>query len=237
MWNNKRVGVIIPAAGSGSRMGGGQAKQFYEIEGKVVLLRVLEAFHFAPEPDLIAVAVRDGDRTIVQDLVSKHRLSKVVAIVTGGKERQDSVWNALHSLLDEKVQIVLIHDAARPFVSGRLIREICKGAEMYGAAIPGIIPKDTIKRSDEKDFVESTLPRDSLRLIQTPQGFDVKILRNAFDQAMKSGYYGTDESSLVERAGSSVRILDGSYDNMKITTPEDLHLAGFLARRLDQERA
>jgi 2-C-methyl-D-erythritol 4-phosphate cytidylyltransferase len=225
MYKNKSVGVIIPAAGEGKRMGGTQAKQFIEIEQKPLLVHTIEQFQHAPEVDCIVLVASNNMLGILSEIVSKYRLSKVVDVVCGGKERQDSVWNGLQRLKESNVDLVLVHDSVRPFVVKRMITDVCDAALRFGAAAPGIEPKDTIKTVDEKGKVLSTLKRNDLRVIQTPQAFQFPVLFEAFERAITDNFYATDDTGLVERNGGHVQIVPGSYENIKITTPEDLEFA------------
>ncbi len=237
MWNGKRVAAIIPAAGTGRRMGGERPKQFLEIAGIPILLRTLVRFEQSVEIDEIVAVVPEAEFSETERLVRGRQLRKVTAIVKGGKERQDSVWNGLQALSDRRIAIALIHDAARPFAGADLISAVIESAGTHGSAVPGILVSDTIKQSDAASFVLSTLDRSTLRSIQTPQGFEYAMLVNALRVAMKDGEYGTDEASIVERQGIRVKIVEGSPDNIKITTPWDLEVAELIARRLDHEPA
>jgi 2-C-methyl-D-erythritol 4-phosphate cytidylyltransferase len=212
-------------------MGGGRSKPFVTIASRQILLRSLHPFERAPAVDAIVVVAAKRSVGEAKNLVAKNRLRKVVGVVEGGKERQDSVWNGLLALADERVDIVLIHDAARPFVDAGLIARVISAAATYGAAVPGIPVIDTVKSASKGGFVGSTIDRSKLRRIQTPQGFAFGPLMEVFRRAMKKREYGTDEAMLFERRGIPVRIVEGSPENIKITTPGDLHLADYYARR------
>ena len=231
MIDDKQVSVVIPAAGAGKRMGGPRAKQFLELQGKPILLLTLERFETAPEVDGIVIAAAPEELEAVRVLVRTHGLHKVRAVVAGGKERQDSVWNALKECA---CNIVLVHDAVRPFVSHHLISAVATAAARTGAALAAVAPKETIKISDGAGMVLSTPERSHLSVAQTPQGFAYPILVEAFQQAQKEGFYGTDDASLVERIGVHVSLVEGSYDNIKITTPEDVALAEQILARVTQ---
>ena len=233
MRNSHRIAAILPAAGSGSRLGAVRPKQFIELAGKSILLRSLEAFQYADEVDEILVSVAGTAVEHVRRLVEANRLNKVLHIVAGGPRRQDSVWNALQKLEGSDVRVVLIHDAARPFVSAELIRSVCEAAETFGAAIPALPVTDTIKRVSPERFIDGTIDRSTLAMAQTPQGFRLDILLNAFRAALKDSYTGTDEASLLEHLGMRVKIIAGEKENMKITDPEDLAAAALIADRLD----
>ena len=231
MWKGKRVGVIIPAAGAGRRMGRGTSKPFIKIAAQPILLRSVLPFENSDAVDAVVIVAAKRYCTDVRKLVAKHRLRKTVEVVEGGKERQDSVWNGLKALAHLRVDIVLIHDAARPFVDSELIKRVIAAAVRYGAAIPGIPLTDTVKSAGKDGFVGKTIDRGTLRRIQTPQGFAVEPLMRAFRHAMKRGEYGTDEAMLFERSGIPVKIVEGSGENVKITTAGDLHLAKHIVAR------
>lgn len=234
MIDGKTIGVVIPAAGSGRRMGGATAKQFLELHGKPILVRTLQRFDSAPAVDEIVVAVGEGQTAAVEELVRLNALRKVRAVVPGGVQRQDSVRCALERITAD---IVLVHDAVRPFASHHLIAEVAAAAIRTGAAIAAVPPKETIKISDGSGAVLSTPERSHVWVAQTPQGFATAVLIEAFQQARKDGFTGTDDASLVERLGVRVSIVEGSYDNIKITTPEDVDLAGHIFMRVMGERS
>ncbi len=230
MWNGKKVGAIIPAAGQGTRMGGARAKQFLDLNGKPVLIHSTERFQISLEIDVIILVAAEDARPEIEALVDLHHLTKVAGVVIGGKERQDSVWNGLQTMAQEEPHIVLVHDAVRPLVSGEIIRNVCAAAWEFGAAVPGVTPTDTIKQIDGDKAVLSTLQRSGLRMIQTPQGFTIDLLLKAYTKATRERFYGTDDASLVERMGVKIMVVEGSYENIKITTPEDLKFAGFMLK-------
>ncbi len=228
-----RVGVIIPAAGSGTRLGGGVAKQFLDLQGIPILAHTLQRFEQHPAIDVIAIA---GSSTVelITEIVRTIRASKVIWIGTGGPRRQDSVWNALQALGDAALQIVLIHDAVRPFVAPTLIDAVIDATVTYGAAIPVIPPNDTIKEGPGGGFVKITPDRSKLWMVQTPQGFRYDLIIDAYRQAEQDQFTGTDDASLVEHFGVPVKMVQGSRDNFKITTGEDLEIARYLASRKER---
>ena len=231
MFKEKKVAVVIPAAGSGVRIGGGIAKQFLELQGKPILSRTLSQFQSHPAVDYIAIAASSDGTDQIQSLVQSEHVSKVVWIGLGGSRRQDSVWNALQALQSYSVDIVLVNDAVRPFVSSAIIQNVLESVFEYGAAIPAVKPKDTIKLADEQQVVHETPDRERLWLAQTPQGFLFDVLMKAFHKAQQEQFIGTDDASLVERIGVPVKLVEGSYDNIKITTKEDLVIAELLAKQ------
>lgn len=229
--STQRVGAVIPAAGKGTRIGGGLPKQFIELAGKPVILHVLEYIQATSCIDCAVVAAGADSLREMSDLLSCHKLSKVIAIVEGGAERQDSVWKGLQRLADADVEYVAVHDAVRPFIDDDLVSRVLNVAKLIGAAVPAVQPKETVKQTGPDLFVTDTLPREELWLVQTPQIFEFPLLYRAYQTAMMTGYYGTDDASLVEKIGGRVRVVPGDYDNIKITTPEDLDLANIICRR------
>ncbi len=217
--------VIIPAAGIGKRMGGDVPKQFALLAGKPIIAWTLERFQSSPLVDAIIIAAQPEHHDRIRAIVAEHGLTKVTEIVDGGETRQDSVWNALKAV-SPIADLVLVHDAVRPLVSADDIRNVVNAATHYGGALLAVRVKDTIKQSDEQDFVENTLDREYLWSAQTPQVFKREILTKAFQQVNKDHFFATDESSIVEYSGGDVKIVEGSYTNIKITTAEDLVFAG-----------
>jgi 2-C-methyl-D-erythritol 4-phosphate cytidylyltransferase len=225
MLEGRKVAVVIPAAGKGSRIGGSQAKQFLDLGGRPILVRTIGRFQASPLVDCIVVAAPPEQVRVVKDLVTFYHLNKVVEVVSGGRERQDSVWNGLQSLSRHNVEFVLVHDAARPFVPDSLIEDVCNGLVASDAVIPGIVPNDTVKRVNPDGVVAETLRRPDLRLVQTPQGFRLNVLLKAYELAREEGMIHTDDAGVVERSGVKVRIVQGSDLNIKITTSRDLEMA------------
>jgi 2-C-methyl-D-erythritol 4-phosphate cytidylyltransferase len=214
--------VIIPAAGQGKRMNAGKNKQFIELEGKPVIIHTLEIFAADKNCEGIILVVNSQETDIFQKLISSYRLKKVQKLVVGGDERQHSVYNGLKVLSGNG--IVLIHDGARPFLQPAIIKSLVQKADSDGAAIAGIPVKDTIKVTDE-GAVSHTLERSSLWAVQTPQAFRLSLIVQAHEEAMKEGFVGTDDASLVERLGQAVYIVQGHEHNIKLTTQEDLIIA------------
>lgn len=226
MYQEKRIAVIIAAAGSGTRMGSGISKQYLTIGDEMVLAKTLRVFGAHPYIDDIFLVVRKEDIEFCrQDLVKKLQPAKLRAVVAGGKERQESVYNALKTIqrfVDRwPVDYVLVHDGARPFVSADEISRLTEAAVNNQAAALGVPVKDTIKRSDGKVILE-TLDRDSLFAVQTPQGFQRELLLEAHEMAITDQRFATDDAALVEFLGKKVCLVAGSYDNIKITTRDDL---------------
>jgi 2-C-methyl-D-erythritol 4-phosphate cytidylyltransferase len=241
-----KVFVIIPAAGLGTRMAsapgakgkkGAPSKQFAAIGGTPILLHTLRKFATSPQVGEICIALRKSEipglrASLEQD--GKDILKKKVELVEGGEHRQESVANALAAINATSDDIVLVHDAVRPFVTGEIIKEVIAAAEKYGAAIAGMPAIDTVKqveRTADGALIKTTIPRERVVMAQTPQGFRYEVLKKAFDEATADGFIGTDEASLVERSGGKVAVVMGSPRNIKITTPDDLELAEFFLKR------
>jgi len=226
-----KVTALVPAAGMGKRMGKAVAKQFLPLGDKPMLAHTLLAFQRSSEIDEIIPILSEEDmETCLRDVIEAFHLTKVKTLVVGGKERQDSVYNGIRKL-EKDAAVILVHDGVRPFVTHEMIRECVEAARKGECVAVGVPLKDTIKQVDEKGIVRQTLERSGLWAIQTPQAFPVKVLRKAYDESQKNNVYGTDDATLVERAGNKVRVLMGSYENIKITTPEDLILAEEILKR------
>jgi 2-C-methyl-D-erythritol 4-phosphate cytidylyltransferase len=231
-----KVVAIIPAAGLGTRMapGGKRAqpsKQFFEINGAPILIHTLRVFARNRQVNQILVALRKNEMERFRQLLEKEKLGAKVEMVEGGEHRQESVANAVASLKAAKEDIVLVHDAVRPFVDDEIIGNVIREVEKHGAAIAGLPAVDTIKqveRTSDGAIITSTIPRERVVQAQTPQGFRYELIKRAFDSAAADGFIGTDEASLVERLGEDVWVVMGSARNIKITTPSDLELAEFL---------
>ncbi|HEV8538804.1 MAG TPA: 2-C-methyl-D-erythritol 4-phosphate cytidylyltransferase, partial [Bacteroidota bacterium] len=211
MMNGKRIGVALPAAGKGKRMGSDIPKQFLELDGRSILVHTLERLSAVTEIDLIVVAAAADDLHAVRQSADSYHLSKVKAIVRGGDRRQDSVWNCLEELSRLSIDIVVVHDAVRSFVKRETVLDVCLAAMEAGAAIPIVQPKDTIKLIDASGFIRSTLDRNTLGIVQTPQAFQFALLYDAYQKAMQEKFYGTDDASLVERYGGRVKAVEGDY--------------------------
>jgi 2-C-methyl-D-erythritol 4-phosphate cytidylyltransferase len=226
-----KVTALIPAAGMGRRMGKAVAKQFLPLGDKPMLAHTLLVFQRAPEIDeIIPILSQEDMESCLRDVIEQYHVTKVKTLVVGGKERQDSVKNGLQKL-EKDALIVLVHDGVRPFVTHEMIKESIEHAKKGECVAVGVPIKDTIKEVDDKNIVRRTLERNRLWAIQTPQTFPVKILRRAYEESRQHNRYGTDDATLVEQAGGNVHVIMGSYENIKITTPEDLMLAEEILRR------
>ena len=225
-------GVVIVAAGTGSRMNMGINKQFIKLEGKEIIAYTIEKFYNNSNiEDIVVVVKEDESEFFKKEILDKYNF-KNVKIAYGGKERQDSVYNGL-KLLDEKCDVVLIHDGARPFVSDKIIDKSIEEAKEHKAIVVGVPEKDTIKVIDNDKNIVDTPNRSVLWAVQTPQTFDYNILIDAYKDAFKNKFYGTDDAMLVERLGYKVKMLEGSYNNIKITTQEDLNVGSQILRVQD----
>jgi len=229
-----KVYAVVPAAGVGSRMGGSTIKQFVLLGEKPLLAHTLQRLEHCPEVDEVGVAVREEFIAEVEQLVSKYRLHKVSKVVAGGQHRQDSVANVLRCYSFRPTDIILIHDGVRPFIHPKKIAEVISACREHDAAVLAVQPKDTIRRSNGGGFFDQTLDRAALWLIQTPQVFKAPLLMKAFEKAVKDRFTATDEAALVERLGVKARIIQGSYDNIKVTTREDLDLGERILIRWDE---
>ncbi len=238
--------MIIPAAGLGTRMASAPGakvkkpaatKQFTELGGTPILIHTLRKFVASPEVSEIYIALRaneiDGFHARLEK-EAKDILQKKIHLVEGGEHRQHSVSNAMRSVSAGDDDIVLVHDAVRPFVTEEIIHDVIQAAQKYGAAIAALPAVDTVKqveRTADGALITATLPRERVVLAQTPQGFRYHVLKKAFDEAITDGFVGTDEASLVERSGHAVAVVMGSPKNIKITAPADMELAEFYLKK------
>lgn len=216
---NVHYEVVLPAAGSGKRMGAGHNKLFLQLAGVPILIHTLRVFEQDQSCTGIWLAVKDEERTFIESLLTTYNIKKVKGLPTGGQERQHSVHSCIKEM--HAVDIVLVHDAARPFITVPTIEQLTATAFEKGAAIAGVRAKDTMKIVRE-GIIKETVDRDSLWMIQTPQAFRFELIKEAEDVAEKVGFLGTDEAMLVERLGHEVHIVESSYENVKMTTQEDL---------------
>lgn len=240
-----KVIVIIPAAGLGTRMAAipsgsrvkpkqaAPSKQFTELGGTPILIRTMRKFASVDAVSEIWIALRENDIAEFRVRLKSEAgeiLKKRIELVAGGEHRQQSVRSALNAVAAADGDIVLVHDAVRPFVTQEVICEVIGAAEKYGAAIAGMPAVDTVKqveRTAEGALIKATIPRAGIVMAQTPQGFRYGVIKKAFDEAAADGFLGTDEASLVERSGHDVAVVMGSPRNIKITAPADMELAEF----------
>ncbi|MCI0468930.1 MAG: 2-C-methyl-D-erythritol 4-phosphate cytidylyltransferase [Nitrospirae bacterium] len=238
--------AIVPAAGIGARFGKGRNKTFYTLLGKPVVIWPLETLQEIKEITEIIPVVREGDMKLMAEYIEKYNIKKIKKVVAGGRERQDSVYNGIREA-DSEIPLILIHDGVRPFIEKTIIksalRELlsspprdCPKISCDGIAV-GVPVKDTIKETaslDNKEiFAVRTLDRNMLWAIQTPQIFYADSIRDAHEKAAAEKFYATDDAALIERYGGKVKLVMGSYRNIKITTPEDIYIAEGLMRMQD----
>jgi len=214
--------LIIPASGSGVRFGSKTPKQFLKIEGKEILAHTIAKFHSLKIIDEIYISTQPVYFNLIKKIISKNNFKKVCCIVEGGTTRQASVFNALNIVKAKPGDIIIVHDSVRPFASKKLIEKLIKETHKAEAVIPGLQVSDTVKRTDKKNIIRATLPREELWTVQTPQMFKYDIIKKSFDKAVKKKFTGTDEASVVEFAKYPVKIVEGEKQNIKITTKEDL---------------
>ncbi len=244
-----KVIVIIPAAGLGTRMAPvpsakdaktkkpHPSKQFTELAGTPILIHTLRRFAMVEAVSEIWIALRENEIQAFRERLAKEAkdvLTKKIELVAGGEHRQQSVEHALNAISAAPDDVVLVHDAVRPLVTAEIVHDVIEAAKKYGAAIAGVPAVDTVKqveRTSEGAIVKATIPRASVVLAQTPQGFQYSVIKKAFDEASADGFTGTDESSLAERSGHEVAVVMGSPRNIKITSPGDMELAQFYLRK------
>ena len=219
---SNRTVALVPAAGRGLRMGGSVPKQFLSLGHQPLILHSLRILQASPVIQEIILAVPQGDMDYcLKEIVAKHHFTKVTKVVPGGAERQDSVRHALEAVQDE-VDVVLVHDAVRPFLTERMVEEVVSMARAKGAAIIALPMKDTVKQVGADHVVERTVDRTGLWLAQTPQAFRRDWLLSAHRKAHGEGVRATDDAYLMEWCGYSVSVVEGSGENIKVTRPEDL---------------
>lgn len=223
--NSSKVAAIIPAAGSGIRMGLASPKQFFELDGVPVLIHTLRIFQQVEAIGHIIVVVPSANCAWVEELVQSNLLTKVCRVLAGGKARQDSVLAGLEALPDE-VELVVVHDGVRPFVPISVVENCLQEAEKWGAAMAAIPVKDTLKAVSSQKVIEKTISRAGVWQAQTPQAATKSLLKKAYDLAAEQAdFIATDEAGLLELLGCPVKVVEGSEKNIKITRPEDLILA------------
>lgn len=225
--------VVIAAAGQGSRMGTKTNKQFIMLNQKPVITYSLDFFEKQDAVDEIVVVTSAKELDFCRnEIIARNKYQKISAVLTGGQQRQDSVWSALQ-YLGQDTDYVAVHDGARPLLSADVLNRLLEAAEDWGAAIPGVPSRDTIKMINKDSFVRQTLDRNVIYSIQTPQVFKFKELYTAYKYAEEEGFYATDDAALFEKYIGQVKVVEGDYDNIKITTPLDLVIAQTLLTRLD----
>ena len=223
--------VLIPSAGSGSRMGAKAKKPYLSLGNKPILAHTLLAFEQCSLINEVVLIVAEDEIDYCKtSIVEPFKIRKVNKIIAGGPKRQDSVWEGLKTLNDD-CELVMIHDGVRPFVSQEILKKSVHETANSGATVVAVPVKDTIKIVSKKAEVLETIDRSRIWAVQTPQTFTRDVLKRAYEKAYNDRFYGTDDASLVERLGVKVKIIPGSYDNMKITTPGDLTLGEAILER------
>lgn len=225
------VSVIIAAAGNSTRYGTGNSKQFLLLEGVPVLIKSVQAFEQIDEVKEIIITARKQDFDVIEGFLQQYNIKKVKSVVEGGATRQDSIAAAVKKV-SEETEIIAVHDGARPLVSKETIIGVIEKAVEKGAAACAVPVKDTIKIIDSSGKIVTTPDRASLRAVQTPQVFDFALYKEAIDKAVSESKQYTDDCQLIESMGHPVYLTDGDYENIKITTPDDLLVAEkFLSER------
>lgn len=223
---NQAVWAVIPAAGIGSRMGDGVAKQFRILAGMPLVSRTLAVLETVEEIHRVVVVVAaDEVQGFAEQFIESHGLTKVHSVVVGGDQRQDSVAAGVRRAMDQGAAWIVVHDAVRPLVSREVFGRVLAAAQGCGAAAAGWPAQDTIKQTNAVGQVQATLDREQLWLVQTPQAFEARALAQAQRQATEEGFLATDEAGLIEHYGGEVRMVKGEAHNLKITTPDDMRLA------------
>ncbi|CEQ09801.1 2-C-methyl-D-erythritol 4-phosphate cytidylyltransferase [[Clostridium] sordellii] len=223
-------GVIIVAAGTGSRMKKDINKQFIKLDNKEIIAYTIDKFYINNEIDDIVVVIKKDEEDYFKENILEKYNFKNIKIAYGGEERQDSVYNGIQKL-DKNCEVVLVHDGARPFVTDEIINNSIQEAKKHNAVVVGVKVKDTIKVVGEEGNIVDTPNRKYLWSVQTPQVFKYDIITKAYENAYNENYYGTDDAMLVEKIGYDVKMIEGSYDNIKITTQEDLNFGEQILRK------
>jgi len=213
--------AIIPSGGTGKRFGEKIPKQYSDLNGIPVLIRTLQTIDMIDQIKSVIIPIDPEWQSFVDSKLFIFKIQKQPIFVKDGRERQDSVYNAIQTDEVKNSDIILVHDAVRPAATPQLYLNIIDAASKFDAAIPVINPKDTIKTIDENNFIDTTLPRHKLKAVQTPQGFKSKILIDAYTNAKKNNIFANDDAELVEKIGIKVKAIDGEPHNIKLTEPDD----------------
>lgn len=227
--------ALVMAAGKGKRMNSDVNKQFIEVNGKPILYYTLNVLSSCDCVDgIVIVASKDEVKKCEQEIVNRYKFKKVISVVSGGNERHNSVFNGLQEIKEKHLDcsVVMIHDGARPFVQKEIIEKGIEYAERYGAAACGVTPKDTIKTKGGDSFSAGTLSRDSLFCVQTPQSFRFDLIYNCHKKISEIKMPITDDTMVAEWFGNDVYLYPGSYDNIKITTQEDICIGEYILSKL-----
>lgn len=233
---NTKIIAIVPSAGLGKRFDPSRRKTFVSINGVPLLICTLKRLHSEDSIAEIIPVIRQDDTVRFNEMIKEHHLDKIKRVARGGPERQDSIYNALRLIEEDgidhcKNSYVLIHDGVRPYIPKGMIDKLMDEIKDVDGVIPGIPVKDTIKEIDAGSMVVSTLNREKVRAVQTPQFFSFSAVKKAYDKAYDDGFFATDDAALVERTGGRVKIISGSPFNIKVTTPEDLKMVEYLLKK------
>jgi 2-C-methyl-D-erythritol 4-phosphate cytidylyltransferase len=220
--------VIIPAAGQGKRMNAGKNKLFIQLADKPVIIHTLSVFEQDASCIGIILVINEKETEVFKKMLTTYGIKKVQHLIVGGAERQDSVYNGLLTVQNTNA-LILVHDGARPFITIQKIHELVKATSETGAAVLAVPVKDTIKKVSN-GLVDKTVERSSLWAVQTPQAFHVPLLLAAYKQAIQTSFIGTDEASLVEKMNNPISVVTGDYENIKLTTPEDITYGEYILR-------
>ena len=236
MYEGRRVAAIIAAGGKGTRLGTALPKQYLKIGGQPVIIKAMKTFEAMDEVDYIFVVAGEAWLELCEEMIEQHGLAKVEAVVAGGETRQDSVFNALQVMNRRKpgVEYVLIHDAARPFISRDVVEGVLKETAKTGAAVACVAMKNSVRKLGER--TSESVDREDYVSVQTPQGFRKSLLIEAYEKAYDDSFSGTDDASIVEHAGGQIAVVDGEYQNIKITTKEDLPMENRVGTGYDVHR-
>ncbi|MBI5676755.1 MAG: 2-C-methyl-D-erythritol 4-phosphate cytidylyltransferase [Nitrospirae bacterium] len=218
--------AIVPAAGIGRRFDGTVRKTFVALNGTPLLIHTLKRLQDNVAITEIIPVLKEEDIEKWSEVIEAHGLNKVKRIVPGGRERQDSVYNALKFLREES--LILIHDGVRPLFSARLVERLINEINGFDGIVPVLPIKDTIKVIDAENIVVSTEDRSKLKAVQTPQVFPLRVIKEAYNKAYADGFHATDDAALVERMGGKIKVIEGSPFNIKVTTQEDLEMVQYL---------
>jgi len=229
------VFAIIVAAGKGVRMRQTVRKQYLPLDGKPLIEHTLTAFDACKKIDKVILVIPQADFNGCDQIINRLNLQKEPVLVAGGTQRQASVYNGLRSIETDAKEndIVIIHDGVRPFVTSAILNACIDGAYQTGACITGIPAFDTLWQIDQNECVKKIIPREMIRMAQTPQSFEYNLLKSAHEKALKEGFTGTDDAALVENRGARVKMINGSRFNIKITTEEDMVLARMFFQNLN----
>ncbi|MDX9914149.1 MAG: 2-C-methyl-D-erythritol 4-phosphate cytidylyltransferase [Candidatus Moranbacteria bacterium] len=228
--------AIILSSGVGKRMGAGKNKTLLTLDKKPLIYYAIENFEKSKLINKIILVVRAGEEEIFKNIADKYGFKKIVKIIAGGKERQDSAYNGLKFIEEKfgkfKNMILLFHNGANPFVAQEELKRVINDAKRFGAAVVAHKTKDTIRKVDKRGLSQGVIDRNNLWNMQTPQAIKFPLALRAFNQAKRDNFLGTDDVSLVERLGRAVKIVEASENNFKVTTPLDLELAKVVLKKI-----